>query len=200
MRRETSLQTIINMLKPGGVYRRADFDPLSSNVDRNLAQLVKAKVLKKICRGIYLRPHQTVFGQAVPEEKKLLRKFLNDDNFVVYSPCMFNSLGFGTTQLYDKVIVLNKKRHGEIAIGGRTFFFHRQRNVPRTVTKEFLLVEMLNRFDELAEDKSITMNIMQKKIHLFNSRRLKSAAYRFGKKSTQDKVRRLLQKNINVSA
>ncbi|MDE3270190.1 MAG: DUF6088 family protein [Pseudomonadota bacterium] len=199
MRRETSLQAMINVLEPGGVYRRADFDPLSSNVDRNLAQLVKENVLEKICRGIYLHPHQTTFGQAMPEEKKLLRKFLDDDNFVVYSPCMFNSLGFGTTQLYDKVIVLNKKRHGKIAIGGRTFFFHRQRNVPRTMTKEFLMVEMLNRFNELAEDKSMTMNIMQKKLHQFNPRRLKNTASRFGKKSTQARVKKLLRENHSVS-
>lgn len=200
MRREASLQAMIGALEPGGVYRRADFEALSSNVDRNLAKLVKESVLEKVCRGIYLHPRQTAFGQAVPEEKKLLSKFLNDNNFVVYSPCMFNALGFGTTQLYDKVIVLNKKRHGKIAIGGRTFFFHRQRNIPKTVTKEFLLVEMINRFDELAEDRSMIMEFMQKKLHQFNPRKLKRAASRFGKKSTQARVQRLLQKNSSVSA
>ena len=200
MRRGTSLQSMINILKPGGVYRRADFEPLSSSVDRNLAQLVKENVLEKIYRGIYQCPRQTIFGQAMPEEKKLLSKFLNDDNFVVYSPCMFNSLGLGTTQLYDKVIVLNKKRHGKITIGCRTFFFHRQRNVPRTVTKEFFLVEMLNRFNELAEDKSMTMNIIQRKLHQFDHRRLKITAARFGKKSTQAKVKWLLQENHSVPA
>lgn len=199
MRGKTSLQAMISALEPGGVYRRADFEALSSNVDRNLAQLVKDNVLEKIYRGIYLHPRQTVFGQALPEEKKLLSKFLNDDNFVVYSPCMFNSLGFGTTQLYNKVIVLNKKRHGKIAIGGRTFFFHRQRNIPRTVTKEFLLVEMLNRLDELAEDRSITMKIMRKKLHQFNPRKLKNTAFRFGKKSTQARVQHLLRKSSSVS-
>ena len=195
MRGKTSLQTMIDVLEPGGVYRRADFEALSSNVDRNLAKLVKGNVLERVCRGIYLCPRQTAFGQAVPEDKKLLSKFLNDDNFIVYSLCMFNALGFGTTQLYDKVIVLNKKRHGKIAIGGRTFFFHRQRNVPKTVTKEFLLVEMLNRFNELAEDRSMTIKIMRKKLHQFNTRKLKSTASRFGKKSTQARVRQLLWKN-----
>ena len=68
---------------------------------------------------------------------------------------MFNSLGLGTTQLYDKKIVFNRKRHGEMKLGNRTYFFHRWREAPKSLSREFLLVEMLNRINELAEDHNI---------------------------------------------
>ncbi len=200
MNRKTSLQEMMAVTRPGGVYRRSDFVDLSSNVDRDLAKLVNKRFLQKIQRGIYLRPKQTVFGQAMPDEKKLLRKFLDDDCFFVYSPCIFNALGFGTTQLYDKMIVLNRKRHGKIAVGGRTFFFRRRKEVPHTATKEFLLVEMLNCLYELAENTRMVMENMQKKSHQFNTKKLSRTARLFGKKSTQKTVEQLLQGKVCVSS
>ena len=199
MTRKTSLQTMQAALKLGGVYRRSDFVKLSSNVDRYLAQLVKSGSLQKLQRGIYLCPKDTVFGQAMPDEKKLLHKFLDDNHFLVYSPCMFNTLGFGTTQLYDKMVVLNRKRQGKIAVGGRTFFFRRCKRVPRTATKEFLLVEMLNCRYELAENIPWVIENMQKKLHQFDGKALTRAAKRFGKKSTQKTVAQLLQGQACVS-
>ena len=193
MTRKTSLQMMQDTLKPGEVYRRSDFVKLSSNVDRDLAQLVESRNLQKLQRGIYLCPKDTVFGQAMPDEKKLLHKFLDDNRFIVYSPCMFNTLGFGTTQLYNKMVVLNRKRQGKIAVGGRIFFFRRRKRVPRTATKEFLLVEMLNCRYELAENIPWVIENMQKKLHQFDGKLLKHTAKRFGKKSTQKTVALLLQ-------
>ena len=198
MTRKTSLQMMMAALKPGGVYRRADFVRLSSNVDRDLARLVENRFLHKLQRGIYLCPKQTDFGQAMPDERKLLRKFLGDNCFIVYSPCIFNALGFGTTQLYDKMIVLNRKRHGKIAVGDRIFFFRRRKRVPRTATKEFLLVEMLNCLYEIAEDTSMIMENMQKKLPKFDATNLKHTARRFGKRSTQKTVEQLLQGKAHV--
>lgn len=193
MTRKTSLQKMKDVLKPGEVYRRSDFVKLSSNVDRDLAQLVENRSLQRLQRGIYLCPKHTIFGQDIPDEKKLLYKFLNDHRFIVYSPCMFNMLGFGTTQLYNKVVVLNYKRQGKIAVGSRVFFFHRRKRVPRTITKEFLLVEMLNCRYELAEDMPWVIGNMQKQLHQFDRKLLKRSAKLFGKRSTQKTVAQLLQ-------
>ena len=195
----TALELMESSLNPGGVYRRSDFEEFTSNVDRNLAKLVKKGLFQKLQNGLYLCPKKTPFGLAFPDERELLSKFLNDDHFVVYGPSIFNSLGLGTTQLYDKKVVFNRKRHGKMKLGKRTYFFHRWREAPKSLSKEFLLVEMLNRLNELAEDHSMVMENVEKKLHEFNTMKLYNALNRFGTNSTQNKLRPLLEERKNVS-
>jgi hypothetical protein len=63
------------------------------------------------------------------------------------------ALGLGTTQLYNSRVVFNRKRVGEFQLGSRTYEFHRWREAPRSLTQEFLVVALLNRLNDLAEDR-----------------------------------------------
>lgn len=65
----------------------------------------------------------------------------------------YNSLGVGTTQLYDKTVVYNHKRHGESQLGNRKFAFRVKPRFPKSLTREFLLVDLVNNVDRLAEAK-----------------------------------------------
>jgi hypothetical protein len=47
----------------------------------------------------------------------------------------------------------NQKRHGTFDLGGRVYHFERRMNVPRKLSKEFLLVDLVNEVDQLAEDR-----------------------------------------------
>ena len=76
--------------------------------------------------GFMLYPKETVFGKAPAEDDKLVGTFLKDDRFLLASPNAYNSLGVGTTQLYDKTVVYNHKRHGDFVLGGRKFRFPRE--------------------------------------------------------------------------
>lgn len=145
MRQTETLSKLKNLLVPGQVYRRADLAPYSANVDRHLAKLVAEGTLKKLSQGLYAAPKITDFGEAPPDVESLLKSFLKDDHFVVYGPSQFNSLGLGTTQLYDRLIVFNRKRVGEFTFGERTYSFHRWREAPKQVTPEFLVVELLSK-------------------------------------------------------
>jgi hypothetical protein len=185
MRQNKALNKLKAALVPGEVYRRSDLAALSSNVDRHLARLLAEGVLKKVSQGIYSAPKTTVFGDAPPETNSLVRTFLKDDHFVVYSPNQFNSLGLGTTQLYNRVIVFNRKRVGEIELSGRTYTFHRWREAPKKLTPEFLMVELLNRLNELAEDRDQVVERIKGKLGEFNSRKLSFAAQHYGTLSTQ---------------
>ena len=200
MKRQTTLNRMKESLLEGAVYRRSDFTDLSSNVDRNLAKLVKVGALRKLQNGLYLCPKKTPFGESTPDENELLEKFLNDDHFVVYGPSMFNRLGLGTTQLYDKKVVFNRKRHGEMKLGSRSYYFYRWREAPKKLSKEFLLVEMFNRLNELAEDQEMVVNNFKKKVGDFNLMKLYKALNRFGTKSTQLKLRPILEESKLVSA
>lgn len=179
---------MMSILIPGQVYKRSDFIKLSSNVDRNLALLVKKDLLKKVQNGLYVCPKKTAFGEAPPDENELILKFLNDDHFVVYGPSQFNSLGLGTTQLYNKKVVFNRKRHGEMELGGRRYFFHKWREAPKSLSKEFLLVEMMNRLDELAENRQDILDRLKDKLKSFNINKLRYALNHFGTLSAQKKL------------
>ena len=198
MRLSRSLENLKAFLKPGLVYRRRDLAMLSSNVDRHLAALVRDGFLRKLQQGLYVCPQNTVFGEAPPDEDVLLEAFLNDNHFVVYSPNAFNSLGLGTTQLYNRKVVFNRKRSGEFNLGGRTSLFHRWREAPKVVTREFLVVGLLNRLQELAEDRGQVMVRLREKLSTFNNRKLSEAANRYGTYSTQLKIKKLMERRVSV--
>ena len=188
----TDFEKMRKKLSPQGVYRRNDFTGLSSNVDRYLKKLVSQKALVKIQNGLYMCPKQTVFGTAFPEEKQLLRVFLKDEHFVVYNFSLFNGLGLGLTQLYNKRVVFNRKRHGDFRFKGRWYHFYRWREAPKKLSKEFLYVEFLNRFEQLAEDRPKAMSMLKKQIKKLNQKNLKKAIKSYGKESSKKKLKLIL--------
>ena len=110
-------------LKQGHVYRREDMSQWSNAIDRHLDKLVEEGVLEKLSQGLYYVPKTSVFGKVPPEEDVLVQSFLKDDRFLLLTPNFYNSLGVGTTQLYNKKIVYNHKRHGKFILGNREFEF-----------------------------------------------------------------------------
>lgn len=93
----------------------------SKSVDRRLDELIQEGTLLKLSQGLYYYPEVTVFGEKPPEEDILVRSFLKDKRFLVTSLNAYNSLGVGTTQLYNSKTVYNHKRHGDFNLGGMTF-------------------------------------------------------------------------------
>ncbi|HEY8959760.1 hypothetical protein [Chitinophaga sp.] len=149
-------------LKPGKVYRRGELAQWTNAVDRHLAELVEDGTLKKLQQGLYYYPKQSTFGQVPPEEKELVRSFLKDKDFLLTSPNAYNSLGVGTTQLYNKRIVYNHKRHGLFQLGSKLFDFRIVPHYPKKVTPEYLLVDLAGNMESLAEDP------MELTTHLFS--------------------------------
>ena len=158
----TKLQELRKHLRPGKVYRREDLARWSNAVDRHLRQLVEDGTLTKLAGGLYAYPRQTVFGTAPAQDDALVATFLKDDRFLLASPNAYNSLGVGTTQLYDKTVVYNHKRHGEYALGGRKFDFRVKPAFPKKLSREFLLVDLVNNLDRLAESRTEVLERVQK--------------------------------------
>lgn len=120
------VEELKSQLKLGKVYRREDFMRRSSAADRYLKQLVNDGTLTKLSGGLYASPKQTVFGKAPATDDDVVAAFLKDTRFLSASPNGYNRLGVGTTQLYDKTVVYNYKRHGDFKLGSRTFAFRVQ--------------------------------------------------------------------------
>jgi hypothetical protein len=180
----TKLQELKRHLRPGEVYRREDLARWSSAVDRHLKQLVADGTLTKLAGGLYAYPKQTVFGKAPADDDKLVRTFLKGDPFLLASPNAYNSLGVGTTQLYDKTVVYNRKRHGEFALGGRRFDF-RVKPFPNKLTGEFLLVDLVNNLGRLAESRSDVLARVKERAADYEPAQLQKAAREYGNVRTK---------------
>lgn len=179
------MENLKQHLKPGKVYRRADLEFWTNAVDRHLQQLVKDGALQKLSGGLYYVPRETSFGKAPAEEHELVRTFLKDDRFVVTSPNDYNALGVGTTQLYNTRYVYNYKRHGDYKLGNRMFHFVRKPYVPNKVTREFLLVDLVNNLKHLAEDQPMLLENIKKKVKEMNTKSLKNLVHNFGSPGTK---------------
>ena len=188
------LETLKRQLKPGEVYRRADLQKWSTAVDRHLQQLVKDGSLEKLSGGLYYAPKQSVFGKTPADENELVKTFLKDNRFVVTSPSDYNTLGVGTTQLYNERRVYNQKRHGTYKLGNRSFHFVRKPYVPTKLTKEFLLVDLVNNLNRLAEDQPALLSNVEKKVREMDTKKLKQLVNDFGSVGTKKRFAPLLAK------
>lgn len=183
----TKLNDLKKHLRPGRSYRRADLTAWSKSVDRDLKALVQQGFLRKLRAGIYHRPKQSAFGEVPVDDYKLVRTFLKDDRFLLTSPNAYNALGLATTQLYNKRLVYNHKRHGDFELGGRIYSFRMKHHfpTPTQVSQEFLLVDLMNNLEELAEDRELLRHRVRERALEMNTSRLRKSAHEYGTVATK---------------
>lgn len=174
------LQEVRKRLRPGQVYRREDLAKWSTSVDRHLKQLVESGDLTKLGGGLYYRPKNSFFGKVPANSKKLVKAFLKDDRFLLTSLNDYNALSVGTTQLYNETIVYNHKRHGEFLLGGKRFNFVLKPYFPKKVTKEFLLVDVVNNLSRLAEDHDRVLSGVKRRALDMDNDTLRRVAHKYG--------------------
>ena len=167
-------------LQPGVVYQRKGLERWSNAIDRHLKQLVEDGTLVKLSQGLYYCARTTAFGDAPPDEKSMINAFLNDERFLITSPNAYNALGIGATQLYNQTVVYNHKRHGQLILGKRTFDFRKKSFFPLELSHEFLLVDLVNNLDHLAEDRASLLNEVEQKVTEFDRSVLADAVRKFG--------------------
>lgn len=176
----TALTELTKHLRPGQVYRRKDLARWSASVDRHLKQLLIEGRLEKVAGGLYMAPRKTRFGNAPATPEKLVRSFLGEDRFLMVSPSAFNGLGVGTTQLHNKPVVYNRKRHGRYKLDGRSYDFRMRATVPAQLSQEVLLVDLLHNLDRLPEDRAEVLPRALERAKTMDKRRLARAVKDFG--------------------
>ncbi len=185
---DSALGRLRSQLKKGHVYRREDFLSDSNAVDRHLKQLVVAGDLEKLAQGLYYVPKFSSFGRVPPKDEYLVAAFLKDEDFLLLSPNSYNALGLGTTQLYNKTVVYNHKRHGAFKLGNRSFEFRMKPRFPKKVDKEFLFVDLLNSLDSLAENKGDVLVNAEKQLSSFEPTKLRKSVAAYGAERTKKRV------------
>jgi hypothetical protein len=128
-------------------------------------------------------------GVLPPEDAELVGSFLRDKSFLVFSPSAYNALGLGTTQLYNRTLVYNHKRHGVFKFGNRQFDFRMKPHFPRKLTSEFLFVDLLNNLDSLAEDRDAVLRHARDKLLSLDGARLARAVDAYGYVVTKRRVK-----------
>ena len=190
----SSMQRLKRQIQPGKVYRRSDLEFFSSAIDRHLAQLLKEGVLVKMRQGLYYAPASSKFGQIPPDDLMLVESFLKDKNFLMVKPNAYNTLGLGLTQLYNITWVYNHKRKGEFTFNGKTFEFKIKTAFPNQLSKEFLLVDLLNNLDELAEEPTTILINLADNYRYFNPELLRIMTQLYGSGRTKQRLKVLYRR------
>ena len=180
--------------KQGEVYRRSDLEYYSTAIDRHLAHLTKDGTLIKLNQGLYYAPKQSKFGTVPPSDRQVVERFLKDDDFLLVSPNSFNSLGLGLTQLYNTTWVYNHKRKGEFQLNGKTFEFKLKSSFPKNISREYLLVELLNNLESLAEDQNLVLEKLSNNVRSFNTDALMKATQQYGSGKTKRVIKSIVRK------
>ena len=196
----TALTDLTKHLRPGEVYRRRDLARWSTAVDRHLQQLLAEGRLEKVGAGLYMAPRKTRFELAPADPQKLVEAFLGDSRFLIVSPNAYNSLGLGTTQLYNEPVVYNRKRHGRFELDGRWYDFRMRACLPAKLSTEVLLVDLLHNLDRLPEDQSSVLPRALARARGMNRNRLAKAVREFGSARAQRLLEPVLEAPHTVTA
>jgi len=176
-------------MRPGRVYRREHLRAFSTAVDRDLRSLVASGEVKKLAGGLYYRPRKNRFGDTPPDDRDLVRAFLKTTDFLLTSRNHYNQLGLGLTQVYNTYLVYNHKRSGDFALGGKNFKFRVVPAYPEKLSKEYLLVDMLNNLERLPDNTDLVLRNLKSGLSQFDPAAVRKHLERYGRPA----ARRALQ-------
>jgi hypothetical protein len=182
----TSSKRLENHLESGRVYRREALLPFSNALDRDLKRQERLGTLEKVGAGLYYCPRKSRFGLLPPNDHELVSSFLKEDPFLLFTWNDYNTLGLGLTQLYNSVVVYNRKRHETIVLDGKTFEFRRPtKGFPSELSKEYLLVDLMNNLSLLADDVDKLRERVKQQLKNFDDQKVLSLAKLYGKVGTR---------------
>jgi len=132
------ITNIINKLPIGYVFTYNDFDIDVKNKEaaiKALNRMVKSGKISKLSKGKYYKPESTPFGNLLPDQKQIVKDFLEEDGKVTgyltgYS--IYNQLGF-TTQVSNTIQIGKNDIRPNCKRERYAVSFIRQKN---TITKE----------------------------------------------------------------
>jgi len=145
--------------------------------------LLEEGQLKKVSPGKYVKLKASKFGKLGPKFEHLVESFLNGGDFLLVDTNQFGGFWLGFTQVSMTPVVLNRKRHGIFSLSGKWTKFERRRNFPKTPSREFLLLYMLE--TEKYDDYGNSIEEIFHRIKTeYDKNKLLSLARKYGKLSS----------------
>lgn len=137
----------INRFRTGYIFTSSDFYDIvndSVQVSRILRKLVQEGKIRKVSKGRFDRPKQTIFGVMEPSEDWMLQEFLMDGKTIIgyiSGTQAFASLGL-TTQISGNYTIGSNTYRRAVRRGMTSIRFVLQ---PNTITREnILLLQILD--------------------------------------------------------
>jgi hypothetical protein len=173
------------ILKPGRVYRTRELARLGANAPRTAKRLVREGHLLRLAHGLFASPTRSRFGVVPPDDKEVVRAFLDGAPFVFTGPERWNALGLGTTAVSTERLVYNTKRTGSFEFGGRRFRFRRVA-FPRKPTPEWFIVDLLEHAEQAGASRDALASALERALrnNRFDPENLRKMAERYGTKET----------------
>jgi len=193
-----TLDRLKAQLHQGQVYRRRELTEWSFSIDRHLKELLDQGVLQKMSQGLYYCPKSVSFGEVPPRDEDLVQAFLKSNDFLLTSYNYYNDLGVGTTQLYNHRLIYNYKRHGNFKLGGKIFRFRQKHKFPKMLSREFLLVDLLNNINELAEEKESVLEAVMRKYFSPVTYMMQKAVDEYAGERTKSLLRDQLSRKVSA--
>ena len=175
-----SHEKLKNAMLPGRVYRRRDLEDSSTAVDRDLKTLVESGEARRLGFGLYCRPKKNALGAEPPDNRELVRAFLKNDDFLLTSHNHFTDLGLGLTQVYNNYVVYNHKRVGEFRLGGKRFKFRLVPAYPKTLSKEYVLVDLFNHLRKLPDEVAAVRENLRHRLAEFDREKVSECLRLYG--------------------
>jgi len=172
-------------LEPGKVYRTVDLRRYDQNPTRLAAKLVSAGRLRRLRKGLYYAPKQSIFGEVPPSEDEFLRSFFRGRPYLRSGPMVWNGLGLGATAVEATPLVYNTTRTGIVQVGGRRLELRRVA-FPRRPSAEFFVVDLLENLGRAGVDADTVRRALRAavKARRFQSDALLDMAARYGGRAT----------------
>jgi hypothetical protein len=173
-------ERLLKKMQPGKVYRRKNLEGFTTAVDRDLKTLVERGEVRRVAPGLYSRPRPNAFGIAPPDDADLVRAFLKSHDFLLTSYNHFTQLGLGLTQVYNVPVVYNHKRTGQYGLGGKQFLFRLVASYPKKLSREFLVVDLLNNLNRLPDNTDVVLENLKLRLNEFDRKKVKDNLERYG--------------------
>lgn len=180
-----------NAMRLGRVYRRQDLEGFSTAVDRDLKTLVESGEVRKLAFGLYYRPKRNALGDAPPDSRELVRAFLKTGDFLLTSYNHFTDLGLGLTQVYNNYLVYNHKRSGDLTLDGRRFRFRLVPTYPKRLSKEYLLIDLLNNLKQLPDDAERVLRNLDSHLSEFDEGKVRENLAQYGRPGARAALKHL---------
>lgn len=189
-----NIEKLKNFMRMGRVYRRQQLEGVSTAVDRDLKTLVESGEVRKLACGLYCRPKKNALGAASPDDRELVRAFLKTNDFLLTSYGYSTQLGLGLTQALNHCLVYNHRRGGDFRMGGRRFRFRVVRAYPKALSKEYLLVDLLNRVGKSPDETRRVLENLKSHLNEFDRIGLLSCLDRYGSRDAKKVLREMLER------
>lgn len=122
MKLTTQIRNRIKQLPKGKTFGYNDLRIAKENYTtaaKALERLQKEGLIKKVSKGVFYKPEQTVFGELMPDNSELLRPYLFENGKrVAYETgtSLYNRLGF-TTQMAFRIKIASRGKRININSG-----------------------------------------------------------------------------------